>query len=116
MIQTCGIPPLSNPDKPEDYDSYRYVVKLPMDKVTKEEIDILDRDVATKKAEMKVLETATPASMWLSDLEDFTEAWKLYKEVREEEMKGEGGDVAGAKKGKKAAAKTTVKIVRKAKA
>jgi hypothetical protein len=83
-----------------------------MDKVTKEEIDILDRDVAAKKAEMKVLETATPASMWLSDLEDFTEAWKLYKEVREEEMKGEGGDVPGAKKGKK----TVAKVVRKAKA
>jgi hypothetical protein len=87
-----------------------------MDKVTKEEIDVLDRDVTNKRAEMKVLETATPAAMWLQDLDDFTEAWTLYKELRVEEMKGEGGDVAGAKKGKKAAAKTAVKIVRKAKA
>jgi len=117
MLQVCGIPALSNPDKPDEYDSYRYVVKLPMDKVTKEEIDILDRDVNAKKAEMKVLETATPASMWLADLEDFTEAWNLYKGIREEEMKGEGGDVPGAKKSKKgAAAKTAIKIVRKAKA
>ena len=112
MLQTCGIPPLSNQEKPDEYESYRYVVKLPMDKVTKEEIEVLERDVANKRAEMKLLETATPAAMWLKDLEEFTEAWGLYKEMREEEMKGEGGDAAVAKKGRK----TTVKIVKKAKA
>ena len=112
MLQTCGIPPLSNQEKPEEYESYRYVVKLPMDKVTKEEIEVLERDVTNKRAEMRVLEVATPALMWLKDLEDFTEAWALYKEMREEEMKGEGGDAAVAKKGRK----TTVKIVKKAKA
>jgi DNA topoisomerase-2 len=88
MLQTCGIPPLSNQEKPEEYESYRYVVKLPMDKVTKEEIDILERDVANKRAEMRVLEVATPALMWLKDLEEFVGAWEAMRAEREALLSG----------------------------
>jgi len=48
------------------------------------------------------LESMTPASLWLQDLNTFKEAWATYKELREEEMKGEGGSATPVAKKKRA--------------
>jgi hypothetical protein len=113
MLKTCGIPPLSNPDEPDAYDSYRYVVKLPMDRVKKSTIQALDEEAKAKREAMTALESMTPAVMWLQDLETFKEAWTNYKELREEEMKGEGGSAVPVAKKKRAVVvkkKTTVAV------
>ena len=102
MLKMCGIPPLSNPLEPDAYDSYRYVVKLPMDRVKKSSIQALEEEAKTKREAMVALERTTPAVMWLQDLETFKEAWSQYKELREEEMKGEGGSAAPVAKKKRA--------------
>ena len=102
MLKTCGIPPLSNPLEPDSYESYRYVVRLPMDRVKKSAIAELDEEVRVKREAMAELEKATPATMWLKDLEEFAAAWTTYKELREEEMKGDGGAATPAPKKKRA--------------
>jgi hypothetical protein len=102
MLKTCGIPPLSNPAEPDTYESYRYVLRLPMDRVKKSAIAELDEEVRVKREAMADLERATPATMWLKDLEEFAIAWQSYKEVREEEMKGDGGLATPVPKKKRA--------------
>jgi hypothetical protein len=73
-----------------------------MDRVKKSAIAELDEEVRVKREAMAELEKATPATMWLKDLEDFAAAWTQYKELREEEMKGDGGSATPVPKKKKA--------------
>ena len=62
----------------------------------------LDEEVRVKREAMGELERATPAAMWLKDLDTFAEAWAHYKATREEEMKGDGGSAVPAPKKKRA--------------
>ena len=68
-----------------------------------------------KREVMASLEGTTASTLWLHDLETFKAVWLDYKGQREEEMKGEGGEVAPTKKKraivvrKKAAATVAVK-------
>ena len=73
-----------------------------MDRVKKSSIQALEEEAKAKRAAMAALEGTTPAAMWLQDLDTFKEAWTTYKELREEEMKGEGGSAVPVVKKKRA--------------
>jgi DNA topoisomerase-2 len=85
-LKRCNIPALSNPDKPDEYDSYEYVVRMRIDKVKKSAVVEMDKQVVDKQTEIDRLEAETAASLWLADLEEFEEAWKKYVEYRNESM------------------------------
>ena len=76
------IPPLSNPDAPDAYDSYDYVLRMRMDRVKQAAVLELDGQIAEKQDEIAHLESETSASLWLSDLEEFREAWIAYVQER----------------------------------
>ena len=99
-LKTCGIPPLSEPTQPDKLDSYEFVLRLRIDRVKASAIEDLEKDAATKRSEMEALEKATPAMMWLSDLDEFKKAWTAYKEDRMATM-AVGGETAAASGGKK---------------
>jgi hypothetical protein len=62
-------------------------------------IEELERDAGAKRAEMVELEKATPAGMWLEDLEEFQVAWNTYKAARIDVMaSGAVGVASGGKK------------------
>lgn len=85
-LKRCSIPPLSCPEKPDDYDSYDYVVRMRIDRVKQSAVTELDRQITDKQSEIDRLEEETATSLWLSDLAEFEEAWKEFSTARENEM------------------------------
>lgn len=85
-LKRCDIPALSNPSAPDAYDSYDYVTKMRIDKVKQSAIIEMDKHIVEKRAEIERLENETAQSLWLSDLDDFEEAWKVYSQHRTDEQ------------------------------
>jgi DNA topoisomerase-2 len=77
-LKACDIPALSNMEKPDEYDSYDYVLRMRMDRVKQSAVQDLDGQLDEKHAEKERLEAETGSSMWLADLEVFRLAWVQY--------------------------------------
>lgn len=84
-LKACNIPPLSNREKPDEYDSYDYCVRMRIDRVKQAAVVELDRQLAEKQEEVEHLEGETARSLWLADLEELDTAWKQYSQIRIEE-------------------------------
>ena len=105
-LQANQIPPLSNPDAPDAYDSYDYVLRMRMDRVKASAVLELDGQIAEKRGEIEHLEAETASSLWLADLEEFHRAWTHYSEVRIfESVSVTSSDEVGKKKRKPTVAK-----------
>ena len=81
-LKRCNIPPLTNPSKPDDYDSYEYCVRMRIDRVKQSAVIELDKQITEKSTEIERLEAETASSLWLSDLNDFEESWKQLSDIR----------------------------------
>jgi DNA topoisomerase-2 len=85
QLKICDIPPLSNPGAPDEYDSYEYCVKMRIDRVKQAAVIELDRQISDKQSEIDRLEAETASSLWISDLNEFEEAWKAMSILRASE-------------------------------
>ena len=81
-LKECNIPALSNMEKPDEYDSYEYCVKMRIDRVKQSAVIELDKQIAEKQGEIDRLEMETANSLWLSDLEDFEVCWNNMSALR----------------------------------
>jgi DNA topoisomerase-2 len=81
-LKANQIPALSCMEKPDEYDSYDYVLRMRMDRVKAAAVIELDEQIAEKREEIAHLEAETASSLWLADLEEFRQAWIHYSEVR----------------------------------
>ena len=81
-LKECDIPALSNMEKPDEYDSYEYCVKMRIDRVKQSAVIELDKQVLEKQTEIDRLEAETANSLWLSDLDDFEKCWKEMSNIR----------------------------------
>jgi DNA topoisomerase-2 len=98
-LKTCGIPPLSDPERADEIEGYDYVLRMRIDRVKAKAVDDLEEEVRKKQAEVARLEGETPAGMWLADLAEFERAWDQYALVRADEMQKGCGEVgSGGKK------------------
>jgi DNA topoisomerase-2 len=105
-LQANAIPPLSNPNAPDAYDSYDYVLRMRMDRVKAAAVLELDGQITEKRGEIEHLEAETASSLWLADLEEFHHAWIHYSEVRIfESVSVTSSDEVGKKKRKPTVAK-----------
>ena len=86
----------------EDND-YKYLVKMPMDSVTEENVNKLNNEHSNKKNELETLKSTTINKMWLDELEQLSQEYIAYKENREDFMNNE------IAKSKKVVSKGTVK-------
>jgi DNA topoisomerase-2 len=100
MLQSKGY------DIIDDDADYKYLVKMPMDSVTEENVDRLNKERGNKEVELETVKATTINKMWLSELEKLSEEYASYKEERNRLMNGED-----SKPKKKVVAKTTVKKV-----
>ena len=92
--------------KENNYDTvdndYKYLTKMPMDSVTEENVDKLNRDHENKVTELENVKNTTINQMWINELEAFKEEYLEYKETRERIMNGlDGSEKSGASKTKK---------------
>jgi DNA topoisomerase-2 len=98
------LPPLSGPEKPDEVDSYDYLLRLRMDRVKASAVQEQEAAVAAARAAVAELEGTAAATLWLRDLADFEAAWTKAKVEREAILRGEAAPKRYAVKSKKAAA------------
>jgi DNA topoisomerase-2 len=100
MLQSKGY------DVIDDDEDYKYLVKMPMDSVTEENVERLYKERGNKEVELETIKATTINKMWLNELEKLSEEYAVYKEERTRLMNGED-----SKPKKKIVAKTAVKKV-----
>ena len=88
----------------EEDDEYKYLVRMPMDSVSEENVEKLVAEHSSKSVELVRIKNTTIQQMWLKEL-DILE--NEYKEYQKERSLAQQGDVKTTKK--KTVAKKTVK-------
>ena len=66
----------------EDDDDYKYLVKMPMDSVSEENVSKLIKDHETKSQELSVMKNMTIQKMWTNELNELMKNYLKYKEQR----------------------------------
>jgi DNA topoisomerase-2 len=92
-------------DKIDNDEEYKYLVKMPMDSVTEENVEKLLKDKGNKETELEQIKNTTINKMWITELNQLRELYVEYKEERARLMSGE------EKKKKVVSKGTTVKKV-----
>ena len=82
-------------------DEYKYLVKLPMDSVTEENVTRLNKEHADKVAELEYVKTTTTSQMWLKELDVLEKEYNKYREARENADKVVGKTLVGSSEKKK---------------
>jgi DNA topoisomerase-2 len=82
-------------------EEYKYLVKLPMDSVTEENVARLNKEHADKVAELEYVKTTTTSQMWLKELEMLEKEYNKYREARENAVKVVGKTHCGSSEKKK---------------
>ena len=83
MLETKGY------HKNEDDQEYKYLVKMPMDSVTEENIERLLKDKNNKDVELETIKSMTINKMWLNELEILKTLYIEYKDGRTRLMNGD---------------------------
>jgi DNA topoisomerase-2 len=91
-------------DMMDEDDEYKYLIRMPMDSVSEENVEKLVAEHSSKSAELICIKNTTIQQMWLKEL-DILE--NEYKEYQKERALAQQGDVKTTKK--KAVAKKTGK-------
>ena len=71
----------------EDGD-FKYLVKLPMDSVTEENVEKILKEHGDKEVELEKIKTKTIENMWLDELETLSLEYEKYKDERERSISG----------------------------
>jgi DNA topoisomerase-2 len=88
---------------------YKYLLKLPMDSVSEENVKKLLNEKEKKEAELSELSSKTVEQMWLKDLEELEVEYNKFIEATTYSATGESAAKVGAVKVKKASVKSSVK-------
>jgi DNA topoisomerase-2 len=83
---------------------YKYLLKLPMDSVSEENVEKLRTEKEKKEKELAHLESKTTQNLWQDDLAELEEEYKKFMERSSSSIIGsgsgkEGGSAASSKKG-----------------
>jgi DNA topoisomerase-2 len=76
-------------DNIDDDDEFKYLVKMPMDSVTEENVYKLLKDKGNKELELETIKTTTINKMWVSEIDNLRELYVEYKAERSRLMSGE---------------------------
>jgi DNA topoisomerase-2 len=78
-----------NYDTIDEDPEFKYLVKMPMDSVSEENIEKLLKEHSIKNAELKHVKETTIQQMWLSELEILENEYQEYQKEREQSQLGE---------------------------
>jgi DNA topoisomerase-2 len=68
---------------------YKYLVRMPMDSVTDENVEKIFKEKGAKEVELETIKSTTINQMWSSELDSLREEYIIYKEERQRLMNGE---------------------------
>lgn len=78
-------------------DDFKYLVKMPMDSVTEENVKDIMTEKSNTEDELKRLRATTVEKMWLSELDALEKEYDKYK-IKRERIQAAGGDANKNKK------------------
>jgi DNA topoisomerase-2 len=67
---------------------YKYLIKMPMDSVTDENVEKIFRERGAKEVELETIKSTTINQFWCSELDSLREEYIIYKEERQRLMCG----------------------------
>ncbi len=76
-------------DKDDNECSYKYLIKMPMDSVTEENVCKLNKEYADLQNEIDALKNTTINKMWLNELKVLKEQYLEYKQERMQLARGD---------------------------
>jgi chaperonin cofactor prefoldin len=76
---------------------FKYLIKMPMDSVTQENVDIIMKEKTTTETELRELKSTTLETMWTKELDNLETKYTLYK-IRRETIQNSGKKLAIKKK------------------
>jgi DNA topoisomerase-2 len=71
-----------------DDEEYKYLIKMPMDSVTEENVEKLTKDYDEKKKELEEIQKTTIYQMWLQELDQLQTEYTKFREERERNNSG----------------------------
>ena len=74
---------------------YKYLIKMPMDSVTQENVQSILKEKEETEKELSILTATTLEKMWLSELDEFEREYGLYKKRREQIQSGNSATSGG---------------------
>ena len=72
-----------NYDVIDDDEDYKYLIKMPMDSVSEENVSRLINDHENKSKELKLMKELTIHKMWSNELDELSEQYTKYKDNRQ---------------------------------
>jgi DNA topoisomerase-2 len=72
----------------DDDTDYKYLIKMPMDSVTDENVEKIFKEQGSKEVELETIKSTTINQMWSSELDSLREEYIVYKEERQRLMSG----------------------------
>lgn len=85
-------------DSIDDDNEYKYLVRMPMDSVSEENIEKLLNEHQTKKEELDRVKETSVQTMWLNELEGLEQEYMLYKAERAQSQVGDNNKKILSKK------------------
>jgi len=76
----------------DEDEEYKYLVKLPMDSVTEENVQKIFKEQENKSAELETVKNTSPNQMWSGELNNLKKEYTVYLEERKRMMMGEDED------------------------
>jgi DNA topoisomerase-2 len=73
----------------DDDDEYKYLVKLPMDSVTEENVEKIFKEHGNKMAELELTKKKAPAQLWSEELVELKDMYGTFLEERRRMMMGD---------------------------
>ena len=67
---------------------YKYLIKMPMDSVTDENVEKIFREQGAKEVELETIKSTTINKFWCSELDSLREEYIIYKEERQRVTNG----------------------------
>jgi DNA topoisomerase-2 len=86
-------------------DEYKYLTKMPMDSVTEENVEKLEKERETKEAQLQKVQSTSIQEMWLEELCELSEEYEKFKDEKQRLINGKSSTDKKVKKVK------TLKIV-----
>ena len=73
-------------DMIDDDEDYKYLVRLPMDSVTEENVERIMKEKESKLKELNTLKSTSEQQIWLQEIGELREAYQIYKKLRSTEV------------------------------
>lgn len=77
-LKSHGLPPRSQPDKPDSLDAYEYLLRMRIDRIKKSAVIEVEKDLEVTKKTLEELVKTTVTQIWHTELEEFLEAWRIH--------------------------------------